>query len=309
MKGFVRFLIPILALVACFGVTNAQNVSNVYATQAGQAIHITYDLDRAADISVYVSTDGGEHFKKLYRVSGDVGKTIGPGHKTIVWDVQSEMEEFVSDDVKFKVHVDGNAESEWRKKLRVETQEKKEPKEAVIPKEKDIVLPYSTFFTLNMAYSPLPQWSFGFKVGGMKKVGWYASLMTNFNFKGWGNTFQEGECYGLTGESKTIRFSAQAGLVVRPCKPLSLLFGVGYGYRAFLYQVNEYWFDGSPRYPGGLCYPERTYQGVDLSAGLLFDIKGFALSAEVVTTHFQTFEMRFGVGFCVPHEKKQKSKN
>ena len=296
-----RYIFLWACLFATFTLS-AQNVSNVNATQAGQTIHITYDLDRAADISVFVSTDGGGTYTKLVSVSGDVGKTVGPGHKTIVWDVHSDMEDFVSDDIRFKVQVEANAETEWRKLQRPQTQEEKAPVEEKRPKREKTVMPYSTLFTLNMAYSPLPQWSFGFKAGGVKKVGWYVNLMTNFNFAGWGNSFYNGQSYYLTGESKTIRFSAQAGFVYRPHKIVSLLFGVGYGYRALTYKTNVY-DNGSYLYSEWRTYPDRTYNGVDVSLGLLFDIKGFALSAEAVTTNFQTFEMRFGMGFCLPHKK------
>ena len=96
----------------------AQNVSNVTAEQVGKTIHVSYDLDKAADISLFVSMDGGGTYTQLYIVSGDVGKTIGPGHKTIVWDVQAEMKELHNDDIFFRVKVDANAEAQWQKQLR-----------------------------------------------------------------------------------------------------------------------------------------------------------------------------------------------
>ena len=304
MKQFV--ILFLFVVCGVFGQIAAQNVTNVNAKQVGTAIHITYDLDRAADISVYVSTDGGKNYVPLHKVRGDVGKTIGPGQKTVVWDVRSEMEELNSDDIKFKVKVDANAEAEWWKKSRAEDKEKNNV--AKISKEKK-VMPYCTFLTLNMAYSPLPQWSFGFKIGQVKRVGWFVSLMTNFNFKGWGSPFHDDEEYYLTGDSKTIRFSAQAGLVYRPCKLVSILFGVGYGYRALTYC--EHYYEINPM--NGLliarydwhCYSDRTYNGVDVSLGLMFHIKGFALSAEAVTTNFQTVEAKVGVGFCLPHKKRK----
>jgi len=269
---------------------HAQNVSNVSATQVGKTIHVTYDLDKAADISLFVSRDGGETYSKLYRVSGDVGKTVGPGHKIIVWDVLSEVEELESDNIVFKVRVDANAEAAWRKQQRKEMNEEKREK-----REK-IVLPYSTFFTLNSAYGPQPQWSVGFKVGGMKKVGWFVSMMTGFQYRGMCHPFEDGHIYALNGNNKPIRISAQMGLVVRPCKPMSLLFGVGYGYRTLACQTtNNTWY----------CYPKRTLQGVDASLGFLFDIKGFAISAEAVSTNFKTIETRVGLGLCLPNKNSK----
>lgn len=265
------------------GVNNlfAQTVSNVNAEQVGNTVKITYDLDKAADISVFISTNGGAAFRGLKHVSGDVGNTIGPGHKTIVWDVLSEVDSLISDSIVFRVRVEDNAEAEWRKMLRKEARK---------------AMPFNTFFTLNAAYSPQSHWSIGFKVGQVKNVGWFVSLMSNFHFKGWGNPFEEGSDYWLT-NCKSSRLSAQVGLVYRPCKPMSLLFGVGYGYRSLTYKdIDNVWYS----------YPKRTYQGVDASFGFLFDIKSVVLSAEAVTTNFKIVEGRVGIGYRLPDQKQEK---
>ncbi len=334
MRGIIRHLIVVMALLASWGMTEAQNITNVTAEQVGTTIHIFYDLDRAADISVRMSTNGGETYRVLRQVSGDVGETVGPGHKTIVWNVRAEVDSLISDNVVFLVRADANAEAAWREKLRKQQEEeiaiKKEEEKKAKEKEKALEkearlkeqaikkeerrlrmqnMPYSTFFTINGAYSPLPQWSYGFKVGGVKNAGWFVSVMSNFNFAGWGNPFtdMDNRYYYLTGESKTIRFSAQAGLVVRTCKPLSLLFGVGYGYRTLTFKTDYSWTNGFYQHNSGwFSYPERTYNGVDASFGLLFDIKGFVFSAEAVTTNFRTIEARVGVGYCFPHNQSKK---
>ena len=260
---------------------HAQNVSNVSATQVGKTIHITYDLDKAADISVFMSTSGGISYRELRQVTGDVGKTVGPGHKTIVWDVLDEMEELIGDDIVFMVRVDANAEAKWRKKQRSENIKN---------------MPRSTFFTVNAAYSPQPQWSCGFKVGQVKVVGWFIGAMSGFHFSGMYHPFEEDHSYALT-DCKRVRLSAQAGFAVRPCKPMTMLFGVGYGYRTLTYKTtNNEWFS----------YPKYTSHGVDVSFGFLFDIKSVAFSAEAVSTNFKTIEARVGVGFCLSNKKHEK---
>ena len=333
MNRIFKIICWVLMMMCGYG-AYAQTVSNVTAEQVGKTIHVSYDLDKAADISLFVSMDGGGAYTQLYKVKGNVGKTIGPGHKTIVWDVQSEVKELNGDNIVFKIKVDANAEIRWRKQLREEAKKEEDERKAnEMAKEKEArerekthamevkadkkeekekkektVLPYSTFTTLNAAYSPLPQWSYGFKVGGMKRVGWFVSVMSNFNFAGWGSPFQNNYTYYLTGKSKTIRFSAQAGFVYRPCKPISILLGVGYGYRTLTYRIFFYHSDGTYKNSAWRSLPLRTYHGADVSLGLLFDIKGFALSAEAVTTNFQTIETRIGVGFCLPHKTSPKSK-
>lgn len=278
MKIIYRIGIIICVICSFCVQLSAQTVSNVTAVQVDKTIHISYSLDKAADISVYVSTNGGNSYHEMKKVSGDVGKTVGPGRKKIVWDVLAETEELVGDDIVFLVRVDANAEKQWKRKRKAE-------------------MPYNTFFTVNLAYSPLPQWSYGFKVGQAKNVGWFISAMTNFHYKGVYKPLTDGDFYQFNGIQKTARLSVQAGLVVRPCKPLYMLFGVGYGYRTLTLQtIDQHWYS----------YPPRTYHGVDVSFGLLFDIKHFAFSAEVVTTNFKTIEAKAGVGFCLPNKKKNK---
>ena len=81
----------------------AQNVSNITAMQEERKIIVSYDLYQTADITLYVSTDGGKTYQQLNSVRGDVGKNISAGHKTIVWDVLSERESLKGDNIVFKV--------------------------------------------------------------------------------------------------------------------------------------------------------------------------------------------------------------
>lgn len=100
-------------LFAC-SVLSAQTVTNADANQVGKNIEITYDLDRKADISVDYSTDGGRTYTTLRHVSGDVGMSVRPGHKTITWDVLSEVDKFVGDNICFRVNATTDANGhEW----------------------------------------------------------------------------------------------------------------------------------------------------------------------------------------------------
>ena len=270
MKNSYRIVLFLGCVLSAFFMrTYAQNVTNITAIQVGNNIHVSYDLDKASDISLHLSTDSGRTFQKLHEVSGDVGKTVGAGHKTIVWRVLDEMEIFYEDNVVFKVKVDANAERQWR---------------AIQRRERIQAIPRSTFFTANVAFSPMPQWSYGFKVGQVKIVGWYLSLMSNFDFKGMYHPFEEGHIYSLTGVCHSIRLSCQAGLVVRTCKPMSLLFGVGYGYRTVAYHTTNN----------------------EASLGVLFDVRKVSFSVEAVTTNFKTIEVRVGLGFSLPHHHSKK---
>lgn len=164
-------------------------------------------------------------------------------------------------------------------------------------------LPWNTFFTVNVGASTIPQLSYGFKVGMVKVVGWYFGAMSNFHFKGAFTPFEQNETYVLTGKQKAAKLSCTAGLAVRPCQPLSLHIGAGFGYRALTIETADGWRN----------YPRRSFMGPEANLGLMFHIKAFALSAEAVYTYDLTgsdirwkncIEARIGVGFMLPNKKK-----
>lgn len=168
----------------------------------------------------------------------------------------------------------------------------------------------SVFCTLNAAYTSMPQWSFGFKIGTVRVVGWYFSFMTNFHYKGVFDPFQQNEHYVLTGASKTSYLGGQLGLVVRPCRLLSVHVGAGYGYRALTYESDQGWHN----------YLKRNYYGPTCSAGVMFHVKNVALSAEATGMAYNlnalndmrcAFGVRLGIGCCFPyhHDVKLKIKN
>lgn len=99
MKTIV-FFIPFLFT---FWILSAQTVSNVTVEQVDKTIHVSYDLDKQAEISLHLSIDGGKTYTELHKLSGDVGKNVAEGHKTIVWDVLAERESLVGDNIVFKV--------------------------------------------------------------------------------------------------------------------------------------------------------------------------------------------------------------
>lgn len=86
---------------------SAQTVSNVTAKQVEKTIHVSYDLDEPADVTLLLSTDGGLNYTELHHVRGHVGVNVPAGHNTIVWDVLAEQESLVGEDVMFKVRATG----------------------------------------------------------------------------------------------------------------------------------------------------------------------------------------------------------
>ena len=146
------------------------------------------------------------------------------------------------------------------------------------------------FITLNAAYSVAPQTSFGLTYGQVKKFGWFVSAMTNFGFRFGANEWEE--LYYVnesttSGNSSKARLSLTGGLLLRLGGPVYMKLGAGYGVRVKCWELSSgEWYEFTP----------DTYRGVDLTAGLMFNTNGCAISADVVTTNFKTLEFKLGIG-------------
>lgn len=82
----------------------AQNATNVRVRQEGETIVITYDLDKKANVRVWVATGQSNQYTELKAVTGNVGKDISAGvNKQIIWQPLQEQTEFVAQNVRFKV--------------------------------------------------------------------------------------------------------------------------------------------------------------------------------------------------------------
>ena len=165
----------------------------------------------------------------------------------------------------------------------------KKPVEKVKPEKKAESLPKTNFLTLNAAYSLAPQMSFGFTYGQVKKLGWYVSAMSNFGTRftanEWDDLIYIDEAVA-SGKSSNARLSLTGGLVCRLFEPVYLKVGAGYGMRVKCWELNDTWYE----------YPRNSYKGLDLSAGLMFNVKGCTISADAVTTDFKYMEVKIGVG-------------
>ena len=152
---------------------------------------------------------------------------------------------------------------------------------------------WETFITLNGSYAPF---SMGFSVGMVKRYGWFVSAMTNGSFTGMGNLPQadaqgfldDGNLPMYKGTKATDRLSVIAGGMMRVVEPLYVRVGVGYGAHNLCWQDKEQQWYKIKGY---------SFQGVDVSAGVQAHLGGFVLSLEAVTTNFQTFEGKLGLGY------------
>lgn len=107
MKRFSFVLAFLLVAVVC----SAQKVSNARFEQVDKTIKIYYDLSDKADISIYLSTDGGRSFETtpLTNVWGDVGNDVKSGKgKVAVWDVLTSREKLQGERICFKVRANSS---------------------------------------------------------------------------------------------------------------------------------------------------------------------------------------------------------
>ena len=108
MKTKLFFLFFVLAAF----VVGAQTVTNSRSVQEGKMVKIFYDLSEDAEISIYLSTDGGLSYEShpIGHVSGDVGGYVRAGKgKCAVWDVLADRESLKGDKICFKVVASGSA--------------------------------------------------------------------------------------------------------------------------------------------------------------------------------------------------------
>lgn len=248
----------------------AQQPQIVNVSQKENSIVVEYDLPSAADfVRLYVSIDGGEYRGPLTEVSGELNNVPAGYNHVITWNVLKEFgtDAFESDQVRFKLSV--KLKEKWYKE---------------------------TFVTFNSAYSFLPQASFGFSVGQVWHFGWFVSVMSNGNFSGFeyaedcdANGYASGGYLpSYTGDRSKMRLSVMGGGVMRLSGPLCARIGVGYGNRTMRWKVS----DGSWN-----RIKDSSFEGVDLSAGMQLNLRGFVVSLEAVTTQFQTVEGKVGLGF------------
>jgi hypothetical protein len=152
------------------------------------------------------------------------------------------------------------------------------------------------FATLDFAYSPAPQTSYGATFGSVKKIGWFVSAASNFNFNAMkadltadDDGLVNGEFPDYTGENCSTRISVMGGLLVKVAGPLCLRVGAGYGTRV----KSWYTFDDHL-----VKYSGDSYSGLDATAGLQLNMKGFTICVDAVTTNFKTLETKAGLGYC-----------
>ena len=171
-------------------------------------------------------------------------------------------------------------------------------------KERIAAYPWSNFIMVNGAYAFYPEYAFGITYARVKQCGFYISAMMNpsIRFHADYHASAHGTIYGdysaeypfYSGNYTSTRVSATAGALVRLHIPMYLYAGVGYGYRGLFYETTDHewvaWHTAN-----------TIYHGMHWEAGLMGNIKGFAISLGVSSiTDFSNmyYEAKLGLGYC-----------
>lgn len=151
------------------------------------------------------------------------------------------------------------------------------------------------FITLNGAINQYGDLSYGLTVGSIKQYGWFASISSNFDFRGYHTDYEcdneffvDGLYPDYTGKNAYTRLSVMGGIMINLSEPVSLKIGAGYGMRAKSYETTSgYWVKNS----------STSTQGVDISIGLQSIFRGLVVSFDVITTNFKIYEAKIGIGY------------
>ena len=251
------------------------HVTNIRAKQQDKMVTITYDLNVRSDVRLFISIDDGQTYTDTMKVTGYVNRVVPAGkNRTIRWQAFNNLGYGDYPLIRFKFVT-------------------KDPPQSQTPKVKRI--PKITFITLNGAYTNTFNPSVGFTVGQVRKFGWFASVMSGFNFAGLAPA-STSDAEGYVGEDLPFykdeyahtALSIMGGGLMRLNDWMYLKAGVGFGNRSLSWKtLDDRWVRN-----GGY-----SAVGVDVSAGMMFRFGGFVLSLDAVTTNFSIFEGKIGLGY------------
>ena len=156
-----------------------------------------------------------------------------------------------------------------------------------------------TFVTANASVSNYGTPSFGVTLGKVKKVGWFVSATTNFNFQKAEFVTENGLIDGgfpgyQQGSRRNARLSLLGGVVVKLYGPLCFRAGAGYGSNTNLWTTL-----------GGqtVKFSKESFSGIEATLGMQLNIKGLTVSLDMLTTNFKTLEAKIGVGVCFKNKR------
>ena len=265
-----------------FAVAQQDNVTNIRAKQNDKMVTITYDLKTRSDVRLLISIDDGLNYTDTMKVTGYVNRVVPQGkNRTIRWQAFNDLGYGDYPLIRFKFI----------------TQESK----PVQPKTAARKSGMKTFATLNASYGNTGIPMVGFTIGQYDRFGWFVTLMTGLDFEYTGYQVVD-HCkkdgyigdilpfYSPENNSKISAVSGMVGGIIRLSDAIYAKAGVGYGMRSVAWQL----WEGDYVTNDGF-----SAHGVDVGAGLLLDLNRFVITLDAVTTNFNLYEGRLGLGYRI----------
>ena len=282
MKKSTLLLILCLLMGLQFAVAQQDNVTNIRAKQNDKMVTITYDLKTRSDVRLLISIDDGLNYTDTMKVTGYVNRVVPQGkNRTIRWQAFNDLGYGDYPLIRFKFI----------------TQESK----PVQPKTAARKSGMKTFATLNASYGNTGIPMVGFTIGQYDRFGWFVTLMTGLDFEYTGYQVVD-HCkkdgyigdilpfYSPENNSKISAVSGMVGGIIRLSDAIYAKAGVGYGMRSVAWQL----WEGDYVTNDGF-----SAHGVDVGAGLLLDLNRFVITLDAVTTNFNLYEGRLGLGYRI----------
>lgn len=274
-----KTLLTLALLVSILSISYSQNISNIDFSQKGQSIEINYKLsllayNQQADISIYVSMNGGENFiGPLKEVTGDVGENISNGNKTIVWEVFKEIPAF-----------SGNIVFDIRANVKTIEQQKH-------------------FY---ISYTGSMEAPIGITFGTLNSLGFYLSTrinpsyFTSSNFNTDGETipdYNESGYYQFNGNQTNKRLALTIGMSKQLTKNIHFYAGAGFSNYALLWEVDQFDYQHNKQSTTFAKHTTESFSSFELETGLKAQFSKLILSGGVSTPAFNWFEFVGSIGY------------
>ncbi len=278
MKYFTKSIIIIIC-ISFASFASAQSVTNIKPTVNGNNIEIQYvvkglKLNQTLTTSLYVSSDGGITFQgPMLEVTGDVGEKIINGQHLITWEATKEMSLL-------------NVNAIFDIKAEVVTGKIKR--------------------NLFVAYSGNLTTPIGLRLGMLGGLAWYITAQSNtqptlagtYSYAdGIVTDYTRFAWYEFTSQHKVSAYTACAGITKQAGRNLYFYLGAGYGKEDYLYQINEFSYDGDT--PLGTDYARDnsiSTTGIALEAGLIIKTGKILITGGASSVAFTMPGWQVGLG-------------
>lgn len=258
-------------------------------------------LDAPAPIYGALNVTSSPVEAQVYLDGAEIGKTPFVNNKVLIGSHELKFVKQGCAPLTKTITVEEGKMTDVSEKLVSNGMPKQEPEvkpEAKTEKDvKPVVFDKMTFVTLNAGMSTHGDLSYGLTFGQVKRFGWFASVMTNFNFKGFKKDYEcdsdmmvDGNYPFYTGKQSFTTLSVTGGFMMKVAKPVVIKIGVGYGVRNLVYEtVDGKWVRNKA----------ESIQGLDVNLGTQLNFGGFVISLDCVTASFKEFEAKIGLGYGI----------